>query len=610
MNMNLKNQLKKELPPPREERDKVKHIAIKALGGFLIIMVALTGLSRSADAITTPQIVAERPKGGRIEQKVEATGTLKPKDEESMEVGEGLLVKNVFVEAGQRVQKGDVLLELDAKDIKEKLDAARDDLKKLQLRLAQMDLNKDFTANNSPMEAAQKTLAELEEDKINLVKKEDVKVERAKEKVREAEEDLKKEEEDLKEAEANLAAFQGKSLEEQLKKAREEEKEAQKHLETQKYEQEKALRRAQRAVEEAKENLWLLGGGEATGALQALERAEMEYEMTRSDWARTVKNAEESLQKAKDKVKKLENGEIDDESLKQEEEKVKVARNQVEVAKNQVKEQQRLLEDTIVSREDTIVDLDRKIESAKKDLVKAEGEEENLALSKDQSLQKEGIEKELMQLDIEAKQREIAKLQKATEEGGQLKAPSAGIIQEVKVTKGDTTTRGDLMVFVGDTSEYIFETELNKEEAEYLEIGDQVQVTLEGEKIPLENTVVENIVPVQGDANGKKKVSISVPKGEPGMSATMKVTKESDKYRYIIPIEALREDNGSKYVLVARQQTTTLGEQIIAERVEVMELDKNQSSVAVEGPLNAQDAVIIRSNKPISAGDRVRLVEQ
>lgn len=594
--MNLENRLKKELPPPKEERDKVKQIAIKALGGFLIIMVALTGLSKSADAITTPQVVVERPKGGRIDQKVEASGTLKARDEESMEVGEGLLVKNVFVEEGERVQKGDVLLELDAKEIKEKLETAEGDLKKLQLRLEQLGLNKDFTANHSPMETAKKTLTELEKDKMELVKKEDIQVERAKEKVREAEEDLK-------EAEANFATFQEASLEEQLTKAKEAEKEAQKDLNDQKYEKDKALKRAQQTVDEAKENLWLLGGGEATAALQALERAEMEYEITKSDWERTLKAAEESLQKAKEKVQKLENGQIDDELFKQEEEKVKVARNQV-------KEQERLLEDTIVSREDAIADLDRKIEDAKKDLVKAESEEENLTLNKEQDLQKESIEKELMQLDIEAKKREIARLQKATEEGGQLKAPSAGIIGEVKVKKGDTTTQGDLLVFVRDTSEYILEAHLSKEEAEYIQIGDKVQVTLEGEKTPLENTVVENIVPVQGDTAGKKKVSISVPKGEPGMSATLKVTKESDKYRYILPIEALKEDNGSQYILVAKQQTTTLGEQIIAERVEVMVRDKNQSSVAVEGPLGVEDRVIIRSNKPILAGDRVRLVEQ
>lgn len=596
MNMNLENRLKKELPPPKEERDKVKQIAIKALGGFLIIMVALTGLSRSADAITTPQVVAERPKGGRIDQKVEVSGNLRARDEESMEVGEGLLVKNVFVEEGERVQKGDVLLELDAKEIKEKLETAEDDLKKLQLRLEQLGLNKDFTANHSPMETAKKTLTELEKDKIELVKKEDIQVERAKEKVREAEEDLK-------EAEANFATFQEESLEEQLIEAKEAEKEAQKDLNNQKYEKDKALKRAQQTVDEAKENLWLLGGGEATAALQALERAEMEYEITKSDWERTIKAAEESLQKAKEKMQKLENGEIDDELFKQEEEKVKVARNQV-------KEQERLLEDTIVSREDAIADLDRKIEDAKKDLVKAESEEENLALNKEQDLQKESIEKELMQLDIEAKKREIARLQKATEEGGQLKAPSAGIIGEIKVKKGDTTTQGDLLVFVRDTSEYILEAHLSKEEAEYIQIGDQVQVTLEGEKTPLENTVVENIVPVQGDTAGKKKVSISVPKGEPGMSATLKVTKESDKYRYILPIEALKEDNGSQYILVAKQQTTTLGEQILAERVDVMVRDKNQSSVAVEGPLGVEDRVIIRSNKPILAGDRVRLVEQ
>ena len=215
-----------------------------------------------------------------------------------------------------------------------------------------------------------------------------------------------------------------------------------------------------------------------------------------------------------------------------------------------------------------------------------------------------------MLLDIEAKEREISKLEKAIKEGGQLKAPSSGIIREVKVTKGDTTTKGDLLVFVGDTSSYILETELTKEEAELIKIGDQVEVTLDGDKMPVGDSIVESIVPVQGDTEGKKKISISVPKGESGMGAMMKVIQESDKYRYIIPIEALREENGSYYVLVAKQQTTTLGEEIIADRVDIMILDKNQRSAAVEGALGAQDIVIVKSNKPISAGDRVRLVEQ
>ncbi|MEG0320483.1 MAG: hypothetical protein RR627_11370, partial [Niameybacter sp.] len=64
------------------------------------------------------------------------------------------------------------------------------------------------------------------------------------------------------------------------------------------------------------------------------------------------------------------------------------------------------------------------------------------------------------------------------------------------------------------------------------------------------------------------------------------------------------------YVFVAKKKTTTLGDQMVAERVDVMKLDKNQSSVAVQGAFGPQDTLIVNSNKPISSGNRVRLIEQ
>lgn len=601
MKIDFREQLQKELPAPKEDRDKVKQIAMKAMVGFGIVMIVLTGLSRAADAITTPQVQVDTPKGGRIEQKVEATGTLKPKDEESMETGSGLLVKNVFVEEGDRVKKGDSLVELDAEEIEEKLYTAQNDLKKLQLRLEQLGLNKDFGTTDTPSQKAEKALMKLEQDRLNTIEKEEIKVSRAEEKVRQAETDLKQAEQDLED-------FKGGNLEEQLVQAREEEEKAKKYLEDQQYEREKALKRAQQVVDDAKENLWLVAGQgvDATSALQALDRAEMEYDITKSDWERKVKDAETALRKAKEKVKQLENGEMDEAALKQEEEKVKLAKKQVE-------EQKRLLEDTRTAEQDVLLEMDRKIEEAKNEVLVAKEEEKNLKQDEEQAIQKENIDKQLMQLDIEAKAKEIGRLEKIIVEGGVLKAPSEGIITEVKVEKGATTTGGDLLTFIGDTSEYVLEVEVSNEESEYFEIGDPVEVILEGEKAPLENTVIENITHVTsetGEASGKKKVSVIVPNGTPGMNATFKVTKGSDKYQYIVPIEAVREDNGSKYILVAKKKTTTLGEQIIAERLDVMPLDKNQNSMAIQGALGAQDSIIIKSNKPISSGDRVRLVEQ
>ena len=105
--MDIKSQLKKKLPQRTEKHDQVKQIALKSVIGFTIIMIALTLLSRMAASITTAQVKVSTPRAGRIEQKVEATGTIKTQNEESMAVGSGLSVKEVFVKEGDQVVAGD-----------------------------------------------------------------------------------------------------------------------------------------------------------------------------------------------------------------------------------------------------------------------------------------------------------------------------------------------------------------------------------------------------------------------------------------------------------------------------------------------------------------------
>lgn len=595
MNMDLDKALKTQLPPPKEKRDRVKQMAFKGFAGFMILMVALTALSRAAATITTPEVQVGTPKSGRISQELEAKGVLKAKEETDLEVGSGLVVKNIFVKAGQSVKEGEVLLELDAKDLKEKLASTTNDLRKLELRLEQMGLNEDFAEAKTPTEKIQEKITRLKEDRIRLAEQEDTKISKQEAKVTQAEEELIGAEADLEDVKTN-------NLEKQIKKVEEDIQAAKKNVEEQKYEKDKAVQRAEKTFNDAKEQLWITQG-DATIALQNYERAKMEYEFTKTDWERKVKEAETSLKQAEEKLEKLQNGEMDEELIKQEEAKIKSYEKQVQQEKN-------LLQEAIVAKEQAILNMDRQIQDAEKELVQAGQEEANNLLKEEQEDKKEAIDKELMVLDIKEKQREIAQLKNIVAQGGKLVAPKDGTISEVKVQKGQTTSVGELVTFVDENSEYILEVEVSSEESKYLEVGQEVEVSLEGEKRPVEGAVIESILTTPGSGGDKKKVSITVAEGEIGISATMQVKKESEKYDYVLPIGAVKEDNGSYYVLVVKEKETTLGKQMVVERIKVEILDKNQDNVAVEGAISMQDQVIVGSNKPILAGDTVRLLKQ
>lgn len=605
MNVNIQKNLKKKLPAHKDERGKRERIAIKVLIGFFIIMLVLTMLSRLADSITIPKVTTAQAKGGRLEYEIEGMGSLKAQNQVSIEAKEGFTIKDIFAKEGDTVAKGDQLLQLDLEELEKGLEEEQVALKKMQLQKQQAALDGDSGSLDEMVADAQLAVLRLEEDKKVLIAQEEVKIQRA-------EAEIEKAEQTLLEKEEAFEAFKGSNVDEQIKKAKEKAEEAKKSLEDQKYEQEKALKRAKNAVDEAENAFWSVAGQgvDVTNALQVLERAEMEYEITKKDWERKVKEAEDDLKKAKDTLSKLENGETDEEALSAEKDKV-------ELAKEAVKNKQSALEDAKYNKEQVVAKIGRDIVDAQRKILEAEEDKDKGEVKQQVEEEKKNITKQLLQLDIDLKIKQIDRLQQIKATGGKVIAPVAGVVGEVKVVKGDKSKSGDMMTLISDETQYVFEAEVSKEDAEKIEVGDQVSITLQGEKTPIdEKTVIEHITRIKEDEADKVgetdryKVSVNIVEGEQGMSGEMVIKKDSKQYQTLIPIEALREDNKGKYVLVAREQVTTLGTQQVAQRVDVTEYEKNGKMVSVQGAVNPQDQIITQGNKPIMAGDRVRLKEQ
>lgn len=76
----------------------------------------------------------------------------------------------------------------------------------------------------------------------------------------------------------------------------------------------------------------------------------------------------------------------------------------------------------------------------------------------------------------------------------------------------------------------------------------------------------------------------------------------------VIPLSGLRKDMEGYFCLVARSRASILGEEFVAERVNVELLYAGSSEAAIEGAVLPEDAVIVGENKSIGKGERVRPV--
>ncbi|MDC7288457.1 biotin/lipoyl-binding protein [Blautia schinkii] len=126
--------------------------ALKALAGFLCLMVILTILSRAASGVLTPYVEVGFAGSGSLTYKVSATGTVEENQVRAVLTAPGVRVKSVFVKEGDQVQKGDALFELDMEDLKEKILLKRQELEKLDLGIADIRDRKELEQSDKSLE--------------------------------------------------------------------------------------------------------------------------------------------------------------------------------------------------------------------------------------------------------------------------------------------------------------------------------------------------------------------------------------------------------------------------------------------------------------------------
>jgi len=93
-----------------------------------------------------------------------------------------------------------------------------------------------------------------------------------------------------------------------------------------------------------------------------------------------------------------------------------------------------------------------------------------------------------------------------------------------------------------------------------------------------------------------------------GDTLTVRLTKRSDEFEFILPANCIREENGEKVVYVLRERKGALGQEFYVESVRVNVKETNGHYTAFESnALDRNDMIIEYSTKPIFHNVRVKL---
>ena len=81
-------------------------------------------------------------------------------------------------------------------------------------------------------------------------------------------------------------------------------------------------------------------------------------------------------------------------------------------------------------------------------------------------------------------------------------------------------------------------------------------------------------------------------------------------YENTVPNTAIREDSDGKYILIIESKNTPISTRYITKRVGVTVTASDDTRSAISGDFERYAYIVSTSNKPINAGEQVKLVDR
>lgn len=555
-----------------------KEIIKKAAVIFLVAMLVLTFFSNTIMNYSLPEVATEPVYSGSVSNKVRGQGVVEANSDYEVTVSGARVIKEVKVEVGDSVEKGQVLFTFEEGENTE-LTEAQDTLDQMELDYAKSLLKSmpDYESDNMDIKSAK-------EDLEAAVK--------ARDKAKSAEKDLKK-----AKTEESAAKKKAASLEEKAT-ALQEQVETYNNLGN--YEEVKAqvtaltdeLATLKNQLEELRADLAGADGEEKVEIKRDIQNKELE-----------ITNKTSELNAAKQTATAIQSSSQTYNNLK----------NQLSAANKELKKAQATLQEKSAEVEKlgaqpTLADARAAVKEKQKALTQ-------MLLALKQKKEQDSLAQQSEDLDMKAseerleKQRKLVDKLKNSNDLNEVKSKDAGVVSQIDFKAGDSVAADVPLAKIQlAESGYIVTVQVTKAQANLVRTGneatieniwdDDVSATVKSIKADPENPNQNMIITFEVKGN----VSI-------GQNLALSVGEKSNRYDAVVPNNAVREDSKGKFVLVVTVKGTPLGNRYKVKRADVEVLASDDSYTGLQGGVYEGDNVVTNSSQPLEEGMQVRLVE-
>lgn len=568
---------------------------VKAMIAFVVILALLTFFSNTIMNLTIPKVMGTYASRGNLSYSNSAKGNITVENHTEVKGLDGRTVDQVMVTNYDSVEKGDTILTLKSIEESEDIQTKKDRLKTLEREAEYEERGSsttDFTSYYDSINLAKATLSDAEDTLDKVLNKDDV----------EAENKKIIDEESAKavslEASVNAAAKTVEDIKKDIAAIDASIAPLKSQIDvyvalgtptptptpvpgTEETEPEPSLPEGVTPTPTPVPNLDPDG----------LDKDSPTYEMDKlllkiSQYEEQKKNLESQLEAAQQR--------LDEASAELAE-----CQGKIQDAKNAIAALSTLPSEA--SARNAVTSAQNAVNSAQKSLSDAmtqagisEDKARDLAEDRDEEIAK--LKKDIAELEKQAKITAIT-------------APVDGYIYNIAVSSGDTLTAKTLVTYIIPKTDRVCSVSFTftSQAAQNIWVGMSLEVTSGF----INGCTVTSIKPDPNNPRGYKIVKCMVDGNDawPDEEITVNAGRGNDNYKCVVPSSAVSKDNNGAFVYVIVGSSTPLGDKYNVKRVDVTVEATDGSASAIKGEgLDKYDVmIVVRSEKPLEDGQRVRL---
>lgn len=539
---------------------------------FLLFMAAFTLLSRGADGITIARVTTVYPTQATISDKIKLSGTITAADKISVPALYDFPVKEVIGTIGGNIEAGEEILQFEMEPLQDAIKLKKAELLKLQAELQAEAVFQEGT-DDLERQIEESQLDAMREEYDYLRSQTNREIENAQYAYDEANRAYTRAMIDYRNSSSSTDLVTALM---RLDRA-----------ETQLADAQAEFDNVQRIYDDISKN----GAAQEKQAIrQALSDAKKQLSAADKKYQSALSHYEEALEESGD--------EDYGGGSRQDYENIRSLRNRTYEAKKR-------LEEVKENQSEQLEAASRNMDDKEIHNEISEIQRENQQQEKYRIKIRSSAEQQMILLDIEKKQEEIAELSSYLENEGKLTAPETGALLKVDLDREQNITGKDAIQIATAKKGYQVPLFLTEKQAVDVTNTSKVTIEIDGKK---EDGKIESLA-TYPDQDGKIALSVKLPETNypDGKSVSVTIKKSQGQYQTCVPLGALRNDSEGDFIYVIEESHTIMGIERVLRRTAVEVRRKDEKMAAIEGAVGSDSQILMNSNKIVEDGDRVRL---